>query len=301
MPNAPRVLITGIHGFTGQYLARELQSCGYRVYGLGKHYSADQDYFQADLLDPQELRQAVTSIRPHWVAHLAAVAFVGHASPADFYSVNLIGCRNLLAALAEISPGPECVLLPSSANIYGAAPESPITEQSPVHPPNDYAVSKLAMEHMASLWKDALPLVITRPFNYTGVGQSTDFVLPKIVAHFRERAQVLEMGNLDVSRDFTDVRSVAWAYRRLLETAPAGQVVNICSGRNISLRQIIDLAASFTGHELQVKVRPEYVRKHDVKTLSGDPSKLRSIIGHWEPIPIEQTLRWMLSFKNGAG
>jgi nucleoside-diphosphate-sugar epimerase len=299
MPTSRRVLITGIHGFTGHYVARELQGCGHQVFGLGTHPSPEPGYYQADVLDRQGLEAAVDAIRPHWVVHLAAVAFVGHADPNDFYAINLIGTRNLLAALAGLDPSPECVLLASSANVYGRAARSPITEDTPPDPPNDYAVSKLAMERMAGLWTASLPLVITRPFNYTGLGQSGDFVLPKIVDHFRTRAPVMEMGNMDVSRDFSDVRSVALAYRRLLEEAPAGEVVNICSGRAVSLEEIIAMAASMTGHEVQVSINPAFVRRDDVKTLKGDPGKLRSLIGRWDPIPIEDTLRWMLRLEEG--
>jgi len=155
-------------------------------------------------------------------------------------------------------------------------------------------VSKLAMEYMARLWMDKLPIVIARPFNYTGVGQTESFLLPKIVGHFRRGAEVIELGNLDVWRDFSDVRAVAQAYRRLLEVCPAGETVNVCSGKAHSLREVIAMAESVSGRSIQVQVNPAFVRASEVKTLCGDATKLRSVIGEWATPPLEDTLRWML-------
>ena len=295
-----RVLITGIHGFTGQYLKSELLRYGHHVYGLGIHDLDEPGYFKADLSDPRSLARAVDNIRPQWVAHLAAISFVGHGNPNDFYKINLMGTRNLLEALARKAQPPECVLLAGSANIYGNV-HGVIREGTPANPANDYAVSKLAMEYMAALWKPKLPLVITRPFNYTGVGQSTDFLLPKIAAHFREKAPVIELGNLEVSRDFSDVRVIAHAYRRLLEERPSGEIINICSGRATSLKKILGIAESITGHRIEVRVNPSFIRKNEIKSLWGDPGKLRSIIGQWDPLPLEDTLGWMLLGSNEQG
>ena len=210
----PRVLITGVQGFTGRYVAAELERHGWDVWGLGSQPSDVPRYHCVDLLDGVALRGVIELVQPDAVVHLAAIAFVGHGDVDAFYRVNLLGTRHLLEALAH-SPHPlQCVLLASSANVYGNATEGVLTEATPPQPANDYAVSKLAMEHMARLWMDKLPIVIARPFNYTGVGQSVTFLLPKIVAHFQQRASVIELGNLHVWRDFSDVRAVAQAYRR---------------------------------------------------------------------------------------
>jgi len=290
-----RALITGIKGFTGQYVAAELERHGWEVWGLGSHPEAgDARYRCMDLADAAGLEAAVAEIRPDAVVHLAAIAFVGHGKPEAFYHVNLIGTRNLLAALAASDKTPECVLLASSANVYGNATEGVLNESTTPNPANDYAVSKLAMEYMARLWMDKLPIVITRPFNYTGVGQAESFLLPKIVAHFRRKADVIELGNLDVWRDFSDVRAVATAYRRLLEARPAGETVNVCSGQVHSLREVIAMAEDISGRTIDVRVNPAFVRASEVKTLCGDASKLRGLIGEWHTPPLEETLRWML-------
>ncbi|HHW62987.1 MAG TPA: NAD-dependent epimerase/dehydratase family protein [Rhodocyclaceae bacterium] len=290
-----RALITGIKGFTGQYVTAELEQHGWAVWGIGSHdESEDARYRRVDLADTAGLRAVIAEVQPDAVVHLAAIAYVGHGDADAFYMVNLIGTRNLLSALASSNKKPECVLLASSANVYGNATEGVLSETSPPNPANDYAVSKLAMEYMARLWMDKLPIVIARPFNYTGVGQTESFLLPKIVGHFRRGAEVIELGNLDVWRDFSDVRAVAQAYRRLLEVCPAGETVNVCSGKAHSLREVIAMAESVSGRSIQVQVNPAFVRASEVKTLCGDATKLRSVIGEWATPPLEDTLRWML-------
>lgn len=290
-----RALITGIKGFTGRYVAAELEAAGWDVFGIGAHEEdGDSCYWRADLGDVPRLRQVVAEVQPDAVIHLAAIAFVGHGDADAFYRVNLIGTRNLLEALSSVDRLPGCVLLASSANVYGNATEGMLSEATPANPANDYAVSKLAMEYMANLWKDRLPIVTVRPFNYTGIGQAENFLLPKIVAHFRRRAEVIELGNLDVWRDFSDVRAVARAYRRLLELRPIGQTFNVCSGRMHSLREVIALAEGLTDHRIRVEVNPAFVRGNEVKRLCGDPSRLKAALPGWETPPLEETLGWML-------
>jgi nucleoside-diphosphate-sugar epimerase len=289
-----RVLITGIHGFTGRFMAAELKAHGCEVIGMGRQPSQDAGYYQADLANTAQLHNVLGQIQPDIVVHLAAVAFVGHGVADAFYQVNLIGTRNLLEAIETCGKTPECVLIASSANVYGNASEGLLDETTPVSPANDYAVSKVAMEYMVSLWHSRLPIVITRPFNYTGVGQDENFLLPKIVSHFVRKADRIELGNLDVWRDFSDVRAVVSAYRGLLEARPIGQTVNVSSGVTHSLRQVIDMCREITGHELITEVNPAFVRDNEVKTLCGDNSRLRGLVPGWQTPALKDTLRWML-------
>lgn len=290
-----RALITGIHGFTGRYMAAELQANGYEVIGLGSQPSDDADYHQVDLANGSGLRALLATVQPDVVVHLAALAFVGHGTADAFYQVNLIGTRNLLEAIAACGKQLDCVLLASSANVYGNVSEGLLSESTPPAPANDYAVSKLAMEYMANLWRDKLPIVITRPFNYTGVGQADNFLLPKIVSHFRRKAEKIELGNLDVWRDFSDVRALVQAYRGLIEARPVGEIVNVSSGKTHSLREVIAMCTAITGHQIQVEVNPAFVRANEVKTLCGDNSKLRSLVSGWQTPSLEETLSWMLA------
>ncbi|MGY3895353.1 GDP-mannose 4,6-dehydratase [Aeromonas enterica] len=292
--NKSRVLITGIQGFTGHYMAVEMIAADYDVFGLGVNPSDAKNYFQADLNDKTTLARVIDQIQPDVVIHLAALAFVGHGDANGFYQVNFQGTRNLLEVLTNASYKPKAVLLASSANIYGNRSEGMLAEHSLPDPANDYAVSKLAMEHMARLWMDRLPIIITRPFNYTGVGQTDSFLLPKIVAHFKKKADVIELGNLDVWRDFSDVRTLVNAYRRLIEAKAFGQTVNVCSGKTHSLREVMAMCEQITGHRMRIQVNPAFVRANEVKTLCGDASLLRSLIGDWQTLDLADTLRWML-------
>lgn len=289
-----RALVTGINGFTGRYVAAELSAAGYRVYGLGSSPSTQADYFQVDLLDETALAAAVDAVKPDVVVHLAAIAFVGHGDINAFYSVNLLGTQNLLQALSLSRHPLDAVLIASSANVYGNSTEGKLNEQTPANPANDYAVSKLAMEFMTRLWVDKLPIFIARPFNYTGVGQADNFLLPKIVKHYKNKSTIIELGNIDVWRDFTDVRALSKAYVALLQVKPIGETINVCSGRTYSLREVVDLCREITSHFLEVRVNPAFVRPNEVKALCGDATKLRSLIGAWDTPPLKETLRWML-------
>ena len=291
-----RALITGASGFTGRYLAQELEDHGWEVWGMGHAPQPGlANYAVADLENYEQLQAVVLRVAPRVVFHLAAIAFVGHGSPADFYRINVGGSRNLLQALASLPTPPQSVLIASSANVYGNSAEGKLTEATAICPANDYAVSKVAMEMMANLWMDRLPIVIARPFNYTGVGQSTNFLMPKIVDHFRRKAPHIELGNLQVWRDFSDVRDVVRAYRCLVEQEVSSTVVNAGSQVLYSLQDVLDQCVNLSGHPMEVRINPAFVRANEVKTLCADTSRLESLIGKRALVPLEQTLQWMLT------
>jgi len=288
-----RALVTGLRGFTGHYVAQELAAAGYRVFGTASAAeTSGSDIFNVDLCDRAALAAVVEQVQPDVVVHLAAISFVAHADIEQIYRVNVVGTRNLLEALAAQRHRPSAVLLASSANIYGNA-GGVLDELVAPAPANDYAVSKLSMEYMARLWADKLPLITVRPFNYTGVGQGENFLLPKIVSHFRRAESVIELGNLAVARDFNDVRNVAASYRRLLQLSPAGQAFNVCTGHAHTLGDVIDMMGAIAGYRIEVRVNPAFVRANDVLTLVGNNAKLNSAIGALEPIALLDTLRWM--------
>ena len=290
---ASKALVTGLGGFTGRYVSSELEAMGYEVIGLGQGQVASEEHYEVDLRDVERLDSAIAEIQPRLVVHLAAIAFVGHGDVGDIYSSNIVGTRNLLAALANCKTPADKVLLASSANVYGNASVPTLDETCPAQPENDYAVSKYAMELMARHWRDALPIVIARPFNYTGVGQSPSFLLPKLVDHFARRAQRVELGNVDVYREFNDVRMVAAAYGGLLNSGTAGEVYNVCSGLAYSIKDVLALLADLAGYTIDVDVNPAFVRANEVKRLVGSNRRLVSAIGEIRQIPLAETLEWM--------
>jgi nucleoside-diphosphate-sugar epimerase len=293
-PKQKRALITGLSGFTGRYMAAELRAIGYQIWGIGEP-STEGLSLKADLTDLGSLQAAIAEIKPQVVVHLAGIAFVGHSQPSAFYEVNLIGTRNLLQALEPFAEQIECILLASSANVYGNAQEGLIAETQLPNPSNDYAVSKLAMEFMAKTWIPRLPIVIARPFNYTGIGQTDNFLIPKIVSHFLRQEQSISLGNLEVWREFNDVRDVVSAYRELILNKPLGKTFNVCSGNLISLREVMALATQITGHQIEINVNPAFVRANEVTRLGGDCNELKKFITNWQPRPLSDTLAWMLN------
>ena len=164
---------------------------------------ANPRYLNINLLQPKTLRLIGERAQPHVVVHLAASAFVAEADPTDFYAVNLLGTRHLLEALSTAVTPPICTIVASSANVYGNSTLEVLEETAETRPANDYAVSKLAMEYLAKTYMERLGIVITRPFNYSGVGQEPRYLIPKIVSHFKKQAAHIELGNTDVARDFS--------------------------------------------------------------------------------------------------
>ena len=283
-----KLLLTGADGFTGRPFALAAQAAGHEVVAL-----------KANLTDRDALKAEVAQVAPEAVVHLAAISFVGHADDSAFYAVNVVGTTHLLAALAALPRAPGKVLLASSANVYGNCDASPITEAQPPAPVNHYAMSKLAMEYMARTYAGRLPIVITRPFNYTGPGQDVNFVIPKLVDHFARRAPTISLGNLDVEREFNDVQMVCDAYLQLLQHGDPGQTYNVCSGQPYTLQHVIDLLTRITGHRINVEVNPAFVRANEVHRLCGSPAKLQALLaskgGTLVNPTLEATLQRMLA------
>lgn len=296
-----RVLVTGADGFTGRYVAPLLAKAGHEVIGMSRSAPDTPvpglaELLAFDIADAEAMQRAVAVTKPDRVLHLAGIAFVGHGAPDAFYTVNILGTRALLAACTALDSPPEQIILASSAQVYGPA-EGMLDEDHATLPGNDYAVSKLAMEHVARLYADRLPITITRPFNYSGVGQSRSFLIPKIIDHVRRRAPMIELGNLHVERDFSDVRTVAEIYTRLLDQPGATGTpgtLNICSGQAHRLDEILDIARALTGHAMEIRVNPAFVRPNEVVSQIGDRTRLDHAIGPVDRPPLEDMIRWMI-------
>jgi len=288
-----RVLVTGCSGFTGRYVEAALLQAGYVV------VNPERGDLPFDLTKPGSVAAALRSARPDFVIHLAAQSFVAHGDASAFYAVNTVGTMNLLDAILSEDIGPQRIVLASSANVYGNASAGPITESTSFAPANHYAASKAAMELLTRNY-DRLPIVMSRPFNYTGAGQSENFLVPKLVAHFAERKPFVELGNLDVVRDFSDVRAIAQAYVRMLTAEIPEGVTNFCSGQGRALGWIVDQLRELSGHDLEVRVNPEFVRATEVHRLVGSSSRMNAALGGLPFGDFRATLSWMLERRTVA-
>lgn len=277
-----RLLLTGADGFTGIHLAVAAKLSGYEVFAL-----------QGNLQDVQSICQQVLDIAPTHVIHLAGISHATGDDELAYYDVNLLGSLNLLEALSQLPIQPQKIILASTSHVYGNNVHSPITEKELPAPISHYAMSKLAMEYMSRPFLDRLPIVVTRPFNYTGIGHAEYFVIPKIVNHFQRKAEVIELGNLDVLREYNDVRDVCEVYLKLLAHGAPGEAYNIASGRSYSLHQVIGALEKISGDSLVATVNPHFVRANEIFNLSGDSAKLEGCIESVGWRPLEDTLEWM--------
>lgn len=284
-----RLLITGVNGFTGKHLVAAANAQGYQCHAL-----------RADLTDPQSLNEEIARVQPSQVIHLAGISAVTHPDPLDFYRVNLMGTQNLLQALNQLPQKPARILLASSANVYGHIAAGELSENQPPKPVNHYAISKLGMEYMAATFSTQLPIVLVRPFNYTGVGHDDRFVIPKIVDHFQRKAPIIELGNLTVEREYNDVRTVCDVYLSLLGKGQVGEVYNICSGRTVTIKQVVSTLENISGHRIEVKVNPDFLRANEIQKISGNPHKLEACTGLLQWPTLQDTLTWMLAHPTAA-
>jgi GDP-4-dehydro-6-deoxy-D-mannose reductase len=259
-----------------------------------------------DVTDRDGLVHALGEAAPDAVAHLAAVSFAPDAA-ADAehaFAVNVGGTVHVMEALRTLPRRP-VVLITGSSEVYGSpSPDDlPLRESSPLAPRSPYSLSKAAQESVGLAYaaRERWPLVVCRAFNHAGPGQRDVFVVPALARRIRDvaDAEVREIpaGNLDVRRDFSDVRDVVRAYRLLLEALvegriPAGgRVLNVCAGRSVAIRRILQELAGIAGVELIVRTDPALLRPDDPAEIVGDASELERLTG-WQPhIDLSKTLR----------
>lgn len=253
---------------------------------------------QSDITNASDLETEVIKVAPDAVIHCAGISFVASKDQEAFYRVHALGTSNLLTALTKLPQKPSKVLLASSATVYGNAALTPTPEDYPLKPIDHYAMSKVAMEEMAKTFFDKLPIIIARPFNYTGPGQHDNFLIPKLIRHFSQKIPQIELGNLNVEREFNDVSTICQAYLALLEHGTSGEIYNVGTGKVRSLKYVVDALIKLTNHPIQISVNPDFVRANEVHRMCGDPSKLQDLLNKHQiqlriP-PLEQTLQSML-------
>ena len=278
-----KILITGINSFTGKHLEKYLKEKNFEVVGTTSK--------TCDITNKEDIVNVLNKFKPNFIIHLAGISFAAHKNNEDFYKINTIGTTNLLDAILQTNLKVEKIILSSSATVYGNQGKEVLDESLCPKPANHYGASKYSMECLASGYFNKLPIIITRPFNYTGLGQAQHFLIPKIVSHFKENKKEIELGNLDVKREFNDVSFVCEVYSKLLITKEKSQIVNIASQNPIALLDVIKLMNKISGYEIKVLVNPAFVRKDEIKILCGSSKKLFDLIGEIKIDKIENTLK----------
>lgn len=292
MSRIKEVLITGGDGFTGKYVEQELKARGFRVVNLEERGTK---YENIDLRDKLLLKERLSAVKANFIVHLAAISNTQHKPSDDFYTVNTIGTDNLLSAIQETQPNVEGVVLASSANVYGQGCSGvPISEDTPLNPLNHYAVSKVAMEYVVSWYRKYYPITILRPFNYIGIGQKENFVVPKIVSAFRNKLPSIDLGDVDAVRDFSDVRDVAKIYALVLEKKCFFPIINICSGQSVSIREIVSRCSKLTGQKINIVKKSELCRRNDASKVFANSYILDKIFPKDRRYTLDETLEWML-------
>ncbi|TNF75366.1 MAG: SDR family oxidoreductase [Acidobacteria bacterium] len=312
-----RVLITGITGFAGSHLADYLlaEHPEVEIFGFQRwrsrtenieHLAGKIELREADLRDYSSIHQVLEEVRPDAVFHLAAQSFVPTSwrAPAETLSTNIIGQTHIFEAVRALGQDP-VIQIAGSSEEYGLVlpDEVPIKETNPLRPLSPYAVSKVAQDLLAYQYHQSygLKTVRTRGFNHTGPRRGDVFVtsnFAKQIASIEAGLQeaVIRVGNLESVRDFTDVRDTVRAYWLAVEKGRPGEVYNIASGREITIRQLLDNLVELSSTRVEVEVDPERLRPSDVEVLIGDASKFHADTG-WEPaIPLKQTLEDLLDF-----
>ena len=285
-----RALVTGGRGFVGTHLERHLRECGDEVVAVD---------IEHDVADVSDMTKVISDVQPDVIYHLAAISHVGKSwdDPSDVLRVNVLGTAAVLAAARQLKH-PTTTLLISSAEVYGIVTPSdlPLSELSPVRPASPYAASKLAAEVVAQQAVRGYHqrVVVARPFNHIGPGQSPTFFVPalatRLVGAQRSGANSVPVGNLTTRRDFTDVRDVVRAYRLLVERGVSGEIYNVASGTDRSMQEIAELLRDHVDPRLTFDVDPSLLRPADVPILRGDADKLKAAT-NWSPlIDFEVTL-----------
>jgi len=308
-----RVLITGGRGFAGSHLTDWAAQEGAEIFVLSLENESPATftspaarYFQVDIRDRESVRRLVREAAPDQIYHLAALSGIPEswADPRLTYEVNVAATWNLLEAAARLKRPPR-ILFVSSATVYQSpsSPDAPLDERAAIRPSNPYSTSKAMGELLCVQQVEAglSDIVTVRPFNHIGPRQSPAFVCSSFARQIALMEMglmppVLQAGNLDVERDFTDVRDVVRAYWRVLQKGMRGDVYNVCSGRAYSLSWVLDIFRSLTSISFRVVVDQNRLRRQDTGRFCGNPGKMQLQTG-WSPaIPIERSLADLLEY-----
>lgn len=297
-----KLLLTGVSGFVGRHLVEFLRAerPQVEVVGLARHPLPGVPFVEADLEHPASVDAALEAVAPDAIVHLAAQSSPHHSwvDPQRTLATNVLGLLHLLEAARRRGLRPR-VLVVGSAEEYGLcrAEDLPLREDAPLRPLSPYAVSKVAQSFLALQYtlSGRVETVRTRTFNHTGPGRGEAFAESSFARQLAEieagrRPPVIDVGNLEAVRDFSDVRDVVRAYWLLLERGRAGEVYNVCSGRGVRLRDVLDRLIALSGLDVEVRLDQARLRPSDIPELVGDPGRLLAETGWQAARPLESTL-----------
>lgn len=286
------VLIVGGRSFTGLYLSQLLKDNGFNVVTTSKEISCGASHYQLDLLTGLGTEYLLRRINPDIVIVLAAITYIPSDNISEIYEINFHGPLSLLQQLDQKSNKPKKVIIASSAAVY-AESSSRICEDSQVFPDSHYAASKFALETLAKSMT-SLPIIVTRPFNYTGKGQRQNFLIPKLVTAFKTKQKNISLGNIEIYRDISDVRDVADAYLKIILHGKVGCTYNICSGRKTSIKEVVSHLQDLSNHVISINTDDTLKRQIDKKSVYGCPDRIVKL--GWRPkFTLEKTLKWMMT------
>lgn len=288
-----KVLIFGISGFVGPYLAREFIDSGYIVYGTDLTESStihEKVIFKScDIINEQEVAKTIAQIAPNIIINLAGVSSVGNSwnIPQTTMIVNVVGSLNILEAVRRHLFNTKIMFIGSSEEYESKL--TPINEESKLNANNPYGISKVTQSSFISLYRDQYKMKIyeVRPFNHTGIGQSDSFVLPsfcKQVAKIENSKSngTIKVGNLDIKRDFSHVKDIVRAYRMIIENEDCTTVYNIGSGNAYTLNQILNFIIGLSGKSIKIETDYERYRVTDTPIIQADCNLIKEKLG-WEP------------------
>ncbi|MBN3746218.1 NAD-dependent epimerase/dehydratase family protein [Burkholderia sp. Se-20373] len=287
------ILVTGATGFVGRHLVHQLKELGHTVVGTTTRGGDGAEV--CDLRDRDRVHEVVRAADPEVVIHLAALSSVTQGATLEYYETNLVGTENLMQAVDSLGSRRRFIFV-STAGVYGNQKTSLLSEDLVPLPVSHYGISKFACERVVSNFGDRHDITIARPFNLIGVGQSSSFIVPKLVRHFARREPSIRLGRLEPVRDYIDVHSCCDILASLIgQDASYGEVVNICSGRGTSVQELLDVIADICGHKIEVVAAPEFMRANEVFRLLGSTEKLDRLLPDRRPLqPITDVMREML-------
>jgi len=299
-----KVLITGISGFVGEHLSVLLSNNGFEVFGFDRHANKN-NRFQVDITNKNAVFEIIQSIKPDFIVHLAAQSSVRKSweNKDNTFLVNVTGTKNLLDGIISAEIEKTCKLLVvSSAEIYGLSENTSFIETSRLVPVSPYGDSRLEQERLLQEYlKRGLNIVIARSFPHTGPGQRETFVCSSFakqiaMIEITDSEHIIHTGNLNIRRDFLDVRDVVKAYYKILQNFKSGEIYNICSGNTYSIDFLLNKLISFSEENIEIKQEKSRFRNNDIPVLSGDNSKIENELS-WKPeISIEKTLKDILDY-----